>query len=326
MKEEITYQNDSLKGTLPLRHDPNLGGTGELRINRLAPLPLDSLQVRETPEKSDTNSGTESIRPTAAQLRYWWWQREKKLLVGDSFYIEPRHATEVVSSVKRENTGLHLPSREIYHQDSDWIIGLLIIVLVIFASIRTSYSKYLEHLFRSLFNYPTSLRMFREKNYPAVHAAYRLDIFFYIIFPVFIFQAVNYFDVNFSGNRIQMFLWCFVVTTGFFLLKKMAYKFTGRLTELYFEMDEYLFNMDNINRVTGMVLLPVVLVIMFFPFHNAGLVVYLGIFLLTFLYLKLLYRGILILFKKQFSIFYLFLYFCTLEFMPLVLLFKILSQ
>jgi len=304
----------------------NLPGAGELRIDRSTPLPLDTFRVREPAKKSDTAAGAETGKPTAAQLRYWWWQREKNILVGDSRYVVPRVAKELVASVKRENTGLQLPSREINRSDSDWIIGLLLLALVIFASIRTSYSKYLGHLFRSLLNYPTSSRMFREKNYPAVHAAYRLDIFFYIIFPVFIFQSVNYFNVSFSGNNIRLFLWCFFLTTGFFLLKKMAYKFTGKLTESDSEINEYLFNMDNINRISGLVLLPVVLINMFFPFNYPGLVLYTGIFILFLLYFKLLYRGILILFKKQFSIFYLFLYFCTLEFVPLVLLYKILSQ
>jgi hypothetical protein len=326
MKEEITYQNDSVKGKIPVENIHDFREAGELRIDRAAPVSLESLQIRKPSAQSDTATKSEPAKPTAEQLRYWWWQREKKLLVGDSRQAASRDAVEVVTSVKHENTGLQLPSRKIDRQDSDWIVGVLLLVLVIFASVRTSYSKYLVHLFRSLFNYPTSSRMFREKNYPALHAAYRLDIFFYIIFSLFIFQAIDYFKVKFEGNNIRLFLWCLGIATGFYLLKKMVYKFTGKLTECESEVDEYLFNMDNVNRIAGLILLPVVLVNMFFPFQNAGLMIYPGIFILVFLYFKVLLRGILILFRKQFSIFYLFLYFCTLEFVPLVLLYKILSQ
>ena len=324
MKAEITYQNDSIKGKLPLEGTFNLRGAGDLRIDRVAPLRLDTFQARESVENRDT--ATETTKPTAAQLRYWWWQKENKLLVGDSRYVISRDSVKLVTSVNQEPAGLQLPSREINRTDIDWIIGLLLLVLIIYSSIRTSYSKYLGHLFRSLFNYPTSVRMFREKNYPLVHAAYRLDIFFYIIFPLFIVQAIHYFRLTIAEDSIKLFLWCFIASTGYFLGKKMAYKLSGRLTETDSEVNEYLFNMDNINRIAGLVLLPVVLISMFFPFHNAGLVLYSGIFVLVFLYFKLLFRGFLILFKKQFSIFYLFLYFCTLEFVPLVLLFKILSQ
>ena len=326
MKEEITYQNDSVKGTIAVENIPDFRGAVDLRIERVVPLSLESLQVRDSDAQIDTVQRPEQVKPTAEQLRYWWWQKEKKLLVGDSRQAASRDTVEVISSVKHENTGLQLPSRKINSRDSDWFVGMLLLVLVIFASVRTSYSRYLVHLFRSLFNYSTASRMFQEKNYPALHAAYRLDIFFYIVFSLFIFQAIDYFHINFTGNSIRLYLWCFGIATGFYLLKKIAYKFTGKLTECESEVNEYLFNMDNVNRIAGLILLPVVLVNMFFPFNNAGLVIYPGIFILVFLYFKVLLRGTLILFKKQFSIFYLFLYFCTLEFVPLVLLYKILSQ
>jgi hypothetical protein len=106
-------------------------------------------------------------------------------------------------------------------------------------------------------------------------------------------------------------------------MKKMAYKITGIITETVNETGEYLFNMDNINRVAGLFLFPVVLTGAFSTAINGKITVYTGILILFVLYLKLLYRGIKILFRKQFSIFYLFLYFCTLEFVPLVLLYKI---
>ncbi len=326
MREEIIYQNDSLKGKLPAENVINFRGTGELRIDRVAPLSFDSVPVRRSTKEGDTNAVSEIQKPTAAQLRYWWWQREKKLLVGDSLYIVPRNDVEIVASTGSDNIGLQLPSREIHRPETDWITVLLLLVLIVFASVKNSYSKYLAHLVRSIVNYPTSLRMFREKNYPAVHGAYRLDIFFYIIFPVFIFQAVNFFTATEHANGFRFFLWCFSVTTGFFIFKKAAYKFSGKLTECDVEVSEYLFNMDNINRVSGLILLPVVLINLFFPFQNRGWVLYLGIIILVFLYIKLLQRGILILFKKQFSIFYLFLYFCTLEFVPLVLLYNILRH
>jgi len=83
--------------------------------------------------------------------------------------------------------------------------------------------------------------------------------------------------------------------------------------------------MDSINRVGGLILFPLVITGVFFPYSPSGASVFLGIFVLLIMYLKLLQRGILILFKKQFSIFYLFLYFCTLEFVPLVLLYNILE-
>jgi hypothetical protein len=70
------------------------------------------------------------------------------------------------------------------------------------------------------------------------------------------------------------------------------------------------------------VLFPVVALINYYPSKNPVFIVYIGIFIVAVSYAFLLQRGIYILLKKQFSIFYLFLYLCTLEFVPLFLIYK----
>jgi hypothetical protein len=81
--------------------------------------------------------------------------------------------------------------------------------------------------------------------------------------------------------------------------------------------------MDNVNRIAGLVLFPVVLLVAYYPGEDPAIPVVTGIIVAFILYFMLIYRGTIILLKKQLSIFYLFLYFCTLEFLPLVLIYKI---
>src|SRR5690606_8004196 len=102
------------------------------------------------------------------------------------------------------------------------------------------------------------------------------------------------------------------------------YRFTGFLFEARGEIREFLYNADNFKRVGGVILLPMVAVITFYPFHQDQIPVYAGVTVMSILYFLLVFRGFRILLTKQLSIFYLFLYFCTLEILPLVLLYKIL--
>jgi hypothetical protein len=81
--------------------------------------------------------------------------------------------------------------------------------------------------------------------------------------------------------------------------------------------------MDNFNRGTGIILFPVVALIAYFPAENPMVAVFLGILTTLVFYVMLLKRGISILLKKQFPIFYLFLYLCTLEILPLLLIYKL---
>lgn len=261
--------------------------------------------------------------PTFEQIRYWRKLRENKLLIDGSRYIQPKEEVKLVSSVKVEADRLGLPVREKNSFNTDWVTILFVLALILFASIRGSYSKYIGYLFQSLISYSTSFRLFREKNYSISHAAFRLDLIFYFTFSLFLYQVVEVFQLELVNDNLLLFAVSFGVVTGYFILKKMAYYFIGLVFESVSETSEYLFNLDNFNRTVGIVLFPVVVLINYYPYENPVFVVVAGILMVTVFYAFLLQRGILILLRKQFSIFYLFLYLCTLEFLPLFLIYNV---
>lgn len=326
MDNRITYQKDTTKGANPLEALPVLPNTGKLNIERSQTIPIMPLIPRDTTEqKTDTiEASSRPAPPTREQLRYWWWQREKKLLVGDSRYMLPRGEIELTSSLKTETQGFRLPVRRINRENNDWLTLLLMVVLVLLALVRTAWDKYMGNLFHSAVNYSTSSRIFQEKNTSVLQGAFWLDVLFYLVFSVFVFQLLDYFRIDLPWRKIYQYLFSLGLVLVYFSAKKMIYRLMGILVEKKSETGEFLFNMDNFNRVTGLVLFPVVTVIAFYPFSSVLLPIAIGLFVFVSLYLLLLSRGFLILLKKQFSIFYLFLYFCTLEFLPLVLLYKIL--
>jgi hypothetical protein len=325
MDKGMNNQRDTLEINNSLKDLFRIQEKAELRINHITPAPIEPIPLRDTIREVDSVKQMQPLQPTMAQIRYWRWQREQKLLIGDSRYIKPRNEVNFVKSVSFENTGFGLPSKIINSPGTDWLTVIFMLLLVLFASLKNSYSRYLGNLFKSVINYSTSFRMFREKNYSFLHGAHRLEIFFYVIFSVFLFQTIRFLPVEVNKSNLKLFFFCFSITLAYYFIKKLAYKLTGFITETSNETNEYLFNMDSINRVGGLILFPLVIIGVFFPYSSFGLSVYLGLFVLLIMYLKLLQRGILILFKKQFSIFYLFLYFCTLEFVPLVLLYDILE-
>lgn len=327
MRQQVfTYQQDTTKAADPLRNLPGLPATGGLKIDRTAPVPLEPIPERQTAE---TDSGSNVARPapappTATQLRYRWWQREQNLLVEGSRYMEPRTETNVAAATITKIEGFRLPARTVARENYDWLTILLLFVLVLLASVRTFWGKYLGHLFHSVVNYSTSLRLFQEKNTALLQGTFQLDILFYLIFSTFVFQLLQFFRIDLPWENFSLFLFSLVLVLFYFLAKKALYRLMAFINEKTHETGEYLFNMNNINRVTGLVLFPLVAVIAFYPFSNIGYPVITGLIAVLFLYFLLLSRGLIILFRKQFSIFYLFLYFCTLEILPLVLLYKIL--
>ncbi|SHF59435.1 protein of unknown function [Mariniphaga anaerophila] len=327
MEQGFTYQYDTVRSTttLPIQR-PLVPKSGELNINRSQPVPLAPIPERETQTQKVEPAAVvkKPAPPTLSQQRYWWWRQESKLLVGDSRYMTPRNELQLVTISKNEKAEFHLPARQINRASYDWLTILLLIALVLFASVKKTWNKYIENLFHSVVNYSTSIRMFQEKNTSVLQGAFQLDILFYLVFSAFAFQLLVFFSIDLPFENFQLFLFSAGLVIVYFFAKKLIYRLVGFTIEKTGETGEYLFNMNNFTRIAGVILFPVVTIIAFYPFNNIELPVTIGVILIALIYFLLIIRGFVILLKKQFSIFYLFLYFCTLEFVPLVLLYKIL--
>jgi hypothetical protein len=235
-----------------------------------------------------------------------------KLSLSDTSYVE-----QIIWK------GLKMTPREKNYSATDWLTGILLFVLVLFASVKAGYSKYISSLFQSLVNYPTAFRMFREKNYSILHGAFRLEVMYYIVFSIFIFQVIVMVSPDKSFFSLPLYGKTMAAVVIYFIAKKLAYHALGSIFIGASDTSEFLFNMDNFNRGAGIVLFPIVALIVYYPYENPMGAVFLGVLTTSVFYVMLLKRGISILLKKQFPIFYLFLYLCTLEILPLLLIYKI---
>lgn len=318
----VTYQQDTVVVKKLLKAIPSIQTAKELKINRTLPPAINVVERRDT---SPVATQKTTAPPTAAQIRYWRWQREQKILVDNSRYIQPKTNVSLVAT-NSNNSGIGLPMRKNEKLNTDWLTILLIIVLVLLATVRNTFSKYLGNLFHSLINFSTAVRMFGEKNNSVLHGAFRLEVNFYIVFSIFLFQLLNFFHLPLAQKSLLFFALVFAYVLIYFLLKKAIYLILGSVFNSQVLTSEILFNTNNSLRVLGLILFPVVALIEFFPSERVDFIVVSGIIITSILYALSLYRGALILLKKQFSIYYLFLYLCTLEFLPLLLIYKVVVE
>ncbi len=216
-----------------------------------------------------------------------------------------------------------LPERKIERNTPDWMIGIFILLLALLATIRLFFSKYLEQLFSSTINYATASRMFRERSFSLTHASFRLDVMFYLVFSLFIFQTFETYLFGIQLISIVKFAIILAGVTVYFGLKRLAYFLQGSISDSLPETQEFLFNMNVYNRILGLFLLPVSLIIAFAPLRNAQIAIVGGVLVTAAFYFLLIFRGVKILMRKDFSIFYLILYLCTLEILPLFFIYKL---
>jgi hypothetical protein len=279
----------------------------------------------------NTASGQDTARnqqqreiPTPEQIRYWRIREVNKMFHGQHKEILPQNNI-TIEALNGRDIGLVLPSQQVAQAQQDWFTIVVFIAIALFASVRHAFGNYLANLFQSLLNYSTASRMYRERNVSLSQGEIRLEIFSYFVFGLFFYQVAYHFNLDLPFTGFLKYLFSLALVTSFLLIKKFIYLITGFIIENSQETGEFIYNINNHIRVMGILALPIVALIAWAPISTPYPLFITGLTIMLFLYLILLWRGMIIFLKKQFSIFYLFLYLCTLEILPLLLALKLIT-
>jgi hypothetical protein len=297
---EQTVKTDSAKITLSLL-DPSFSDS--LSVNYISPDSLICFGFR--PEWSQFHK---------AYIPKFNYQKDLvRPLPYDSLYTVLK-GVEVV-----------FPGKKVTRTNPDWLVGLLVLLFLLFATVKLIFNKYLSQLVQSTINYSTFTRLFRERYFNLLHASFRLDVIFNMTIALFGYQFLSLYKINLGYSKsYYVYLACLGIVIGYFTAKRILYFLVGILTESKQEIQEYLFSITVFNRVLGLFLVPISATIAFIPTAQVEILLFVGLAIIVIFYLMSLIRGTKIFLKKQFSISYLILYLCTLEFLPLLLIYNLL--
>jgi hypothetical protein len=185
--------------------------------------------------------------------------------------------------------------------------------------------KFLRELFNAAFFAQAASKMYSSVNMRNSKPSFVLSALFIFNTGIFIFESLTFYKQTIFGQEgvlLLLFIWGIILL--FTLIKSSLYKFTGFVFDTGQIVGEYLFNASLLSKVFAIALVPI---IAFIPFVNMWLVpnlIKIGAIMFIILYILQLIRGSRIFLQNTFSVFYMFLYFCALEILPLVILYKIL--
>jgi hypothetical protein len=206
----------------------------------------------------------------------------------------------------------------------NWTVAIILVLFILLASIRNASEIYLPQIFQSIFNRKVALRLFREKVSTLFNISFRLDTFFYLVTGLFIFQVINHFS-EFSSK--EAIIYCGIIIVAFPLYKAVKftiYRICGSIFDTASETREYIFHAKTGDRVIGLLLFPVVLFLFIIKGNYIDYLLYFGIVFVSILTIINILRGMIIIAQKVFSVYYMILYLCTLEILPLLVVGKIL--
>jgi hypothetical protein len=240
----------------------------------------------------------------------------------DSLFLPKK---QTVTFVQKSNKPYGIEGKIIHPQSLEWLLGIILILWIIFASIRVGFNNYIRQVMGGLVNVGIATRLYRERSYKTLYGAFRLDLIFHIILPLSVYQILHYYSVNLPGYPDIVFYFVLLITiNGYFFIKFFLYRVLASVLMLGEKIDESIFHMRMYYKALGIILLPVV-TIHAVQYKISGISVMIMAGLIGIFYLASLFRSIYIGNRKDVSIFYLILYFCMLEIFPLILVFKILA-
>jgi len=206
---------------------------------------------------------------------------------------------------------------------SDWILGIILLVLVSFTWARIFYEKYFTQKIQAVYNTQIFGRLRKDRNSFLQRVTIVLVFSYVIIAGLFIYQVFSIFGFTFFGIKgFTLYLILCLIVCGIYILKYIFTFLVGYIFDKRQQFGEYLQIFVIINENIGMFLLPVVAIIPFVEEDARIVLIYIGIAIVAFFYIIRYYRYIKIIASRDVFIFYVFLYFCAFEILPLLLFYK----
>ena len=207
-----------------------------------------------------------------------------------------------------------------------WLPAILISTLFIFSWIKLMYYKYVVQVLSATVNYQVSNRLFRERNVLIRNMSLGLNTIFAINTGLLIFYLFKYLDIEplKTNPFVSLSIYSISILT-IYSIKTFFLRVLGFLFMVKEEFAEYIHNINLFNKNTGLLLFPVVILYPYINEHLKPVVLYAGITLFLLMILLRFFRGFQIIIRKGVSVFYLILYLCAIEILPVLLLIKLSS-
>jgi hypothetical protein len=208
----------------------------------------------------------------------------------------------------------------------DWFFPVILIVLIIYTWLRVFYGKFFTLMVHAFINKNISNQVIRDENIYVQRISVFLSIVFNLNVALLLYLTSVYFNWNMAGIGIgfSRFAFFLLLVSVAYALKFLILKICGWLFEQEREMATYVFNIFLINNILGMIFFPIILLLAYNESISFSALSGFAFILLLAGFSWRIFRGIQIgIGTGSYSLLYLFLYLCTLEIAPLMVLIRI---
>lgn len=237
---------------------------------------------------------------------------------------EKPEAYQSLISEELKSTEIKSESRPADHLPF-WVPMILILAFVMLAWGRLFFHRRLTMIFKAVFAKNYANQFIREGNLFNERIGLVLFMIYLTMMALFVYLAIPlHTEITFTWPESMVYMAILGGFTGLWFFKVIMVKVLSLLFNTNEYSQELLSNMYLFNLFAGIVLLPLVSCM---AFAHSQIFFYISLIVIALIYTFRIFREAIIGFRViKFSVFHLFLYLCTLEILPLIVLAKILSR
>jgi hypothetical protein len=218
---------------------------------------------------------------------------------------------------------IHIQNREY------WVPSVSLFSLLIIVWARNTHSNRFARIGKAFFNIREFYQVVREEYAMINSLSIAMVILFILNLSVFIYQLNAYYDVfALTPNAFVFFIKIVLFVSLFFLIKLvvvnlLGFMFYGRSEQVA----DFVYNIFLMNNISGLALIPVIIFMAYFSLVSKPTIILLSCIILISIYLYRILRTFNIsIGEGRVSKLYFFAYLCTLEFLPFVVIFKVITN
>lgn len=249
----------------------------------------------------------------------------KPTIVPDSLLNKPLQMVKSIFSNHLLQTKSIKP-QAINPNTQNWIAPLLLLLVLMVAILRVFYQKKFTLFFQAAFSKRYSNQLTREENVLTQGVSVILLMVYLFSFSLFLYFVLNYYHITFySEDSFINYLAIVLFSVLFYSIKVILIKISGFIFNTLKDTSEYIFYQFLMFQFWGLLLSIICIVYLYGSYEiNKTYLLYTGFAILIFSFILRIIKSKEIASVKVYSPFYIFLYLCTLEILPVLILIKLL--
>lgn len=284
-------------------------------------LPLDSLSIPV--DSALTVVAIDTLTPQLLKMR-----TDKTLEVWHN-YINSGYGFSVFS-LKDQLNAINYNVEKIAYQAGDllpkgeiWVLGIIGFLLVLFAILKNTFAKQLNSVVQSFYSNRALTNLNKEDNLITSWSFLLLFIQFGFTIGMFLYLAARFKSLAQVHQGFEFFVSISIGVILLYLLKIVVLRIIGFIFDVQKPMHQYISILYLSYFNTSLLFVPIIIAFALSPVQYGSIYVFVGLAALVLIFIfQFIRAAVNILSHHRFPKLYLFLYFCTLEICPILILIK----